>query len=824
MAFYVFRENFLLSGIKEYRSFSKDQGTGMKKGIHTGALRILMLMFFATLCLFAPAGTPLASATGTVTAEAATETSVKSLTAGKSCTITGYAKVTSSKTSVATSKKKSSKKYTVKAVKKGTAVLKCYDADGKLVKKIYLIVTTQNSLKYNTSTTVLVKGKTKTVTATVQSGCTVKYASSKTGVAAVNSKGKITAKKVGTATISAKVYYKGKVIRTFKKKVVVVSYDTSDVKLSVGDSTRAEVSVPSGYTVSYASSDKSVARVSSKGKIAAKKAGTATITAKISYNGNVIKKLTKTVTVTAASGSTSSGSTSTAPALTYTFDSSAVTICMYEGLSAEATVSSGYSVSYASSNPSVASVDVKGFICGLSEGTTSITVNISYNGTVKKTLTKKVTVVYPEYILSNKKTATAYVSPGGSVSNTVDLSFSKGWCNSWISYESSDTSVATTAENGAIEAISPGTATITGTLKLGTNLSNAKVVETWRRDVVVTQNSLNYSELSLYMDVNDSETILCQNVNSSDDVEWSCSDSSVLETYSTVQKERVITALKKGTATITCTVNSCTTLTCKVTVTNKYSYDIYLVNADEIYSSDVYGCHYCFFIKTENPSVSYLSFRGTSIYTAILDTYDDIPEVRSHEVDNFYPVSGGYIYSAQFRQSGRQTVSLIIGSNIIKTFSIDVLDYRTAMNEWIDGLIDDYTTSDMTSFEKMSSICKYLVSDSAGFKYPANDGTSFLTLSTETGPSFIKKIWDSASSPSMLARIAERIGGFDYIHNCYTDYTYGTEEWKVYHACCAVGIGDTTLYYEVCPSWSTGTITSITYVDLNSTENLKYVG
>ncbi len=151
------------------------------------------------------------------------ETSVKTLAVGKTWTISGYAKVTSSKTTVAKAAKKSKNTYKITAKKKGQTILTLYNSDGKAVKKVYLLVTNSGSFKYSTASLSLMAGRSKTVKATVQSGCSVKYSSSDKSVATVSSGGKIRAVASGKATITVKVSYKGKRIKTWKKKVTVTT-------------------------------------------------------------------------------------------------------------------------------------------------------------------------------------------------------------------------------------------------------------------------------------------------------------------------------------------------------------------------------------------------------------------------------------------------------------------------------------------------------------------------------------------------------------------------------------------------------------------------
>ncbi len=122
------------------------------------------------------------------------------------------------------------------------------------------------------------------------------YKTSKKKVAAVSSKGKITAKKVGTATITAtnkagqvKIY---KItVKKAPKKIVKVT--PSKKTLKKGKKVTLKVKLPKGTagTCTFKSSNKKVAAVSAKGVVTAKKKGTAKITV-TTYN-----KKKKTVTI-----------------------------------------------------------------------------------------------------------------------------------------------------------------------------------------------------------------------------------------------------------------------------------------------------------------------------------------------------------------------------------------------------------------------------------------------------------------------------------------------------------------------------------------------
>ena len=160
----------------------------------------------------------------------------------------------------------------------------------------------------NKSATTLTEGESETLTATITPSNatgdkTVKWSSSNEAVAAVDSNGKVTAKKAGTAVITA-TSSNGKTAGctvTVKQKEIVItgiSLNKSTTSLTEGESetltaTIAPSNATGDKTVKWSSSNEAVAAVDSNGKVTAKKAGTAVITA-TSSNG---KSASCTVTV-----------------------------------------------------------------------------------------------------------------------------------------------------------------------------------------------------------------------------------------------------------------------------------------------------------------------------------------------------------------------------------------------------------------------------------------------------------------------------------------------------------------------------------------------
>jgi thiosulfate/3-mercaptopyruvate sulfurtransferase len=160
-----------------------------------------------------------------------------------------------------------------------------------------------------TASTVDIKGKvTVSVKSVKPSGAStdVTFKSSNTKIATVSAKGVVTGKKAGKVTITVTSKSAKKVKKTIKitvKNIKPTSISLNETKLSLDVDASAKLSAtvkPTGVycPVSWSSSDTTVATVSSTGKVTAKSAGTAKITAKTKEKNSKGKYLTKTCTVT----------------------------------------------------------------------------------------------------------------------------------------------------------------------------------------------------------------------------------------------------------------------------------------------------------------------------------------------------------------------------------------------------------------------------------------------------------------------------------------------------------------------------------------------
>lgn len=128
------------------------------------------------------------------------------------------------------------------------------------------------------------------------------YTSSNNSVATVTEKGVVQAKDKGTCTITAALTYnpkiKGTIKLTVKKETPKITLEKKKETIAVGKSTKVVIKSMKGISsdqVTYTSSDKKVAAVDSKGKVKAKKAGTATITVKSVMNSKAAAKFKVTV-------------------------------------------------------------------------------------------------------------------------------------------------------------------------------------------------------------------------------------------------------------------------------------------------------------------------------------------------------------------------------------------------------------------------------------------------------------------------------------------------------------------------------------------------
>ena len=199
----------------------------------------------------------------------------------------------------------------VTAVKAGSATITVTTKDGGKTATCTVTVKAHvASVSLSKTATTLYEGETETLTATIvpdnATDKTVTWTGSAPDVATVDANGKVTAVKVGTATITVTTNDGGKTATctvTVKAHVTSVSLDKTTLTLTAGESETLTATIApenaDDKSVTWTSSAPDVATVDANGKVTAVKAGVATITVTTNDGG---KTATCAVTVQAATG------------------------------------------------------------------------------------------------------------------------------------------------------------------------------------------------------------------------------------------------------------------------------------------------------------------------------------------------------------------------------------------------------------------------------------------------------------------------------------------------------------------------------------------
>ncbi len=340
----------------------------------------------------------------------------------------------------------------ITTAKAGTVVITAKTAMGKTASCTVTVKPAPTSITLNKSAITLGVKETFAVTATLAPSGAASYkrtwSSGNKAVALVDTNGKITALKAGTATITLTLFngVKKSMTVTVKAAPTSITLNKTAVTLGVKETFAATATLaPSGaasYKRTWSSSNKAVAIVDTNGKITALKAGTATITLTL-YNG--VKK-SMTVTVKAAPTS-------------ITLNKTAVTLGVKETFTATATLAPSGAASYkhvwSSSNKAVATVDANGKITALKAGTATITLTL-YNG-----VKKSISVTVKPAPTSVKLTPNPLTMTKGTT-KTLAVTLNSGAASYARKFSSSNTAVVKVdAKTGKLTAVKAGTATIT---------------------------------------------------------------------------------------------------------------------------------------------------------------------------------------------------------------------------------------------------------------------------------------------------------------------------------------------------------------------------
>jgi uncharacterized protein YjdB len=260
----------------------------------------------------------------------------------------------------------------VKGVKAGTATITC---TSKATGLKTTCTVTVGYVKLDKTEAVIEKGKTLTLKATVYPSALtdkgVTWKSSDTKIATVSTSGKVKGVKAGTATITCTSKATG-LKTTCTVTVGYVKLDKTEATLLKGNTLTLKATVyPSSLSdksVTWKSSNKAVATVTSAGKVTGVKAGTATITCTSKATG-----LKATCKVTVENGKV-------------TLNKTEVRVQKGKTVTLKATVTptslKDKSVTWKSSNTKIATVTAEGKVKGIKAGTATIT--CTSNATGKK--------------------------------------------------------------------------------------------------------------------------------------------------------------------------------------------------------------------------------------------------------------------------------------------------------------------------------------------------------------------------------------------------------------------------------------------------------
>ena len=415
------------------------------------------------------------------------------------------------------------------------------------------------SISLNQTSATLYMGNTLQLIATVLPSATtdktVSWSSSNTSVATVSSNGLVTPKSTGSATITVRTEdgsnLTAQCIVTVKQYATSISLSETNVTICTGNTLQLTATVlpttTSNPSVTWSSSNTSVATVSSSGVVTAKSTGAAVITAKTADGSNLSASCNVTVKQLATS---------------ILLNLTDATIYTGNTLQLTATVSpsstSNPSVTWCSSNTSVATVSSSGVVTAKSTGTAVITaktadgsnLSASCNVTVKQLATS---------ISLNKTSETLYM---GNTLQLIATVYPNSTSDKSVSWTSSNTAVATVSSDGLVTPKSTGTATIIVRTKDGSNLT-AQCVVTVKQ--LASSISLNKVSATLYLNQTLQLAATVSPSNATDkSVVWSSSNNSI----ATVSSTGLVTAIATGNATITATTadGSDLSATCVITV------------------------------------------------------------------------------------------------------------------------------------------------------------------------------------------------------------------------------------------------------------------
>ncbi|MBQ0012731.1 MAG: leucine-rich repeat protein [Clostridiales bacterium] len=449
----------------------------------------------------------------------------------------------------------------IKAISEGQATITATSA-GDNTKKAECKVTVYipvESVSLDFTQITLNAGDTQQLTASVApdnaSVKSVTWSSSNNSIATVDANGKVTALKEGKIKIRATSTYNANKYAECEATVYVavegVQLNKSTMTLNENEEETLVATVlpadASDKGLTWSSDHENVATVDTNGKVTAKQAGTATITATSKFDGTKYAQCVVTVYVDVSSVTLDQTS------MVMNAGDEEILLAMVGPDNA-----SFQTVAWTSDDEAVATVDADGKVTAVAEGTAIITATSTYNSS--KYATCEVTVYFAvEGVTLNHTAITLNESEEDTLIVTIkpDNASDKS-----VVFTSNNEAVATIDADGKITAVQEGTATITVT-----SVFDPTMYATCEVTVYVDVESVTLDQTTMTMNAGETETLTAEigPANASiQTITWTSSD----EAVATVDEYGQVTAVAEGTATITATsaYNKEKYATCQLTV------------------------------------------------------------------------------------------------------------------------------------------------------------------------------------------------------------------------------------------------------------------
>ncbi len=317
-------------------------------------------------------------------------------------------------------------------------------------------------------------GETFTLIATISppdaTNKNVRWWSSKPGTATVDANGKVTAVRVGTATIRVKTEegnnwaYCKIIVSNTAVAVTGVSLNETSKELKVGDEFTLTATVaPNNATIKnviWSSSDSTIVTVDANGKVTGVAPGTASITA-TTEDGAFTATCAVTVSNVAVTG--------------ISLNETSKELKVGEEFTLTATVApnnaTNKNVIWSSSDSTIVTVDANGKVSGVAAGTASITATTEDGGftatcavTVSNIVVTGVSLneTSKELKVGDEFTLTATVAPNNATNKNV-------------TWSSSDSTIVAVDANGKVTGVAAGSASITATTEDGGKTATCEV-------------------------------------------------------------------------------------------------------------------------------------------------------------------------------------------------------------------------------------------------------------------------------------------------------------------------------------------------------------